>query len=169
MPLVMALGFGCGVEPEVLLPLPNDEDRATTCTYCDTVTDEPDVPIAWPDLMAELVANPSQVMFYGGIDSPAVIEPRTVTVTNNTTSTVLVTRVFIVDAATLTTEGADAQYFSVAQANLDEPLSAGGTLDLSVSFTVSTEQRGAFLVIETTHPGTKSMVVSLAGKIFLGW
>jgi len=83
----------------------------------------------------------------------------------------LVTRAYVVDVETLLPdeETGDAAFFSVAPFDDTEPLHPGDQMQIQVSFAQTSQQRAALLVVETTHPGYSSLVVSLAGKTFINF
>ncbi len=165
--LTSALLAGCGAETDVLNPLPVAPE-ADLCTYCELEPEE-EIWFEPPPPAPQIEATPTELGFFGSIDSEAVRSTRTVTITNGTSSWVQVTRVYVVDAESLAVGGGDAMYFDVEEPDLDEPLGHGDSLELLVSFVMSSHQRSALLVVETTHPAHKSLVVSLSGKIFVGW
>ena len=110
---------------------------------------------------------PEDLMFYGDSSATDGLEPQKVRVTNATSSTVLVSNVYIVDDGDTTTGEGGGAYFSVSTvADLDRPLAPDDAVEFEVSFSLSSTQRSAFLVIETTHASYSSLVVTLYGKFF---
>jgi hypothetical protein len=167
--LVMLTACGAPDAP----PEPSVDPPESTCQACsDTYQDEtqkaPTTPL--PPIR-QVVARPSEVGFFGSIGAAAIVEPRTVTLTNSTSSTVKVTSVHIANIETLLgqTPGSDAAFFSVTQPSLDSPLLPGESLAVLVRFTGSSDLRTAVLVLETTHPAYTQVLVGLSGKVFISF
>lgn len=149
---------------------PNKIPAPAECTGCMVEETEPAVdPEPWTR-PAHVAATPREVLFYSELGSASAELPRLVRVVNTTSSTVLMTSAYIVDIETLMQEGnGDSAYFRVEVPTIEEPLAPGDEADLFVTFALSSAQRTAMLVIETTHPAYQSLVVSLAGKTFVNW
>ncbi len=139
-----------------------------SCTYCELEPEE-EVWFEPPPPTPQIATLPTELGFFGSINSEAVQTAHPVIITNGTSSWVQVTNIYIVDAESFAVNGGDAQYFDVEEPDLEEPLGTGDSMELLVSFGLSSDQRSALLVIETTHPAHKSLVVALSGKVFVGW
>ena len=61
----------------------------------------------------------------------------------------------------------DSGFFNIEEADIDDPLGPGEKCEIIVSFSRSTVQRVAMLVIDTTHPTFAMLKVELSGKYFL--
>ena len=138
-----------------------DSITPPSCTSCPVIEEPAPRPIP------TIAAYPEDLMFYGDSSAVENLAPQRVVVKNDTSSTVLLSNVYIVDDGQSSTGEGGAAYFTVSTtADLDKPLYAGDSVEFEVAFALSSTQRSAFLVFETTHTSYSSLVVTLYGKYF---
>lgn len=166
----LLIAFGCigcgGIAEEPTPGEPVGED--TPLGSGDNTTDTDDGGLTPVPGGANVVARPAEVMFYGDLTASAGLDPRVITIHNDTLSAVLLTSATIIDDGTkdeLYLGGAP--YFTIANALAEAPLVANGEAQITVAFEPSIKQRFAVLVITTTHPGFPELRVPLAGKVFV--
>lgn len=117
---------------------------------------------------AIVTTRPSEVLFYGDLTATTGLDPRVITIRNDTLSAVLITSATIVDDDSKDEMFAGgAAFFSVETPLSDDPIAAYSEGQITVAFEQSLKQRFAMLVITTTHPGFPELHVPLAGKVFV--
>ena len=167
-PLIALFGLlACGDAPQQDSPFSIDrgaEDGYVHSgpTPCPECTVHPSI---WTPTLA-VGAFPEHLAFYGDAESSDNVEPKTVTVRNSTTSTILISDIFLVDDAASTGGENGAAFFDFDTPDLDQPLGSGDEIEVVVSFHSSSVQRSAILVVQTTHQSYTSLAVQLEGKYF---
>lgn len=162
VPIVASLAAACGAaSPEKDTTPPPAEGGCLNCDSEPPENDELDVSSS-----SVLWIVPDSLMFYADLGSEG-FEPQQVTVINKTLYVVLITGVYITDKNGKTTGTGDDAFFKVDVPDDKPILGPSEHVSFDVRFLGSTEQRTAWLVVETTHAGNPVLSVSLSGKYFL--
>lgn len=165
---VVVVLAGCGAEPgSERLP---DSDSEADCVSCGRDGDATDV-TAYSETPA-IWATPDYLMFYGDAsvaEAQDALPRQEVRVRNTTAQPALVSNIYITDNPYAVGGFGGHAHFSVELPAAQPTLAAyTGELVLDVRFLGSTQQRSAYLVVETNHPQFTSTVIGLTGKLFLG-
>lgn len=152
----------CGSAPRTI------DDSGTLaeppCLNCDdSLPEEPEVHFSQ---VPRVYVTPEEVMFYADLTTDH-FEREPVWVTNTTADPVEVTDIYVANSSEPNSTKNDADYFFV-----DKPVgrifvASGESTSFDVGFYGSSEQRSAWLVVQTTHELHDFLLVPLDGKFFM--
>ena len=113
-------------------------------------------------------AIPEELSFFGDADTESTPIDQ-VAIVNQTDIAILITNVKIMDVETQNSGKDGATYFEVDWAvGVPIIITQGDQAELEVTFSQTTEQRSALMLITTSHPDFPTLEVNLTGKYFLG-
>ncbi len=163
----IGLGTSCGAPPS-----PNQRSpeyvasREAPCLNCESEIPSPQKTTTLKE--SDIIkVSPTHLSFFNDFDG-GLSETDSVTVINSTERTVLLSNVQVQHVRIHQAEKSGATYFTT-----DWPpgnsvvLQPGFEAQIAVTFSPTTEQRSALLVITTSHPEFTQLEVSLTGKHFI--
>ncbi len=164
--MLISLHIGCGSagdeSPNQHWQSPN-HDQCLNCDSNDSQQDAAD----YSD-REYIRAIPEELTFFGDADTQGTPIGQVVIV-NQTDVPVLITYVQIRDIETETSGKDGATYFEVNwDPGMPTTIAQGDQTELEVTFSQTTEQRSAVMLVTTSHPDFPTLEVSLTGKYFIG-
>ena len=160
--LLTACGNGENNSPSQFWQSPN-HDQCLNCDASDSPQNSTDYS------QGEYVrAIPEELSFFGDADTEGTPIAQ-VAIVNQTDIAILITNVRIMDVETENSGKDGATYFEVDWAvGIPITIAQGDQTELEVTFSQTTEQRSAKMLVTTSHPDFPILEVGLTGKYFLG-
>ena len=159
--LLTACGPGLVEEPNGQSPPEAQDSQCLNCNQNDEEEEEQEL-----EESVAVRAFPEELMFFGDFHTTSEIES-SVSVKNQTHSSVLITAVYISSDTTVYGSEANEYFLTDWDSETDNLLMPGETLEIAVRFQASHELRSGGLFIETTHVDFGLLDVDLVGKLFV--